>query len=171
MESMGKGGQSEMMLRFDDAAQIIKQHDIVYALMDPSLGDDNYFSLAREDFSLQVPCPFLENDSCSIHPNRPVACQDYNVTSPPSWCSDPCMHDIEKVSMPFPLSIFLARFTAELTGWKLHFIPMALVPEWVSENIAIKNRQWPGRDLFQRFLSLIGSGPPAAGERKESPDQ
>ena len=170
MESMSKGEQSEMMHRFDNAAQIIKQHDIVDALMDPSLDDDHYLPVARKYFSLQVPCPFLENDSCGIHPNRPVACRDYNVTSPPSWCSDPVMHDIEKVSMPFPLSIFLARFTAELTGCKLHFFPLALVPEWVSENIAIKNRQWPGVDLFQRFMSLIGSGPSSAGEEKESPE-
>ena len=33
-------------------------------------------------FALGVPCPFLEEESCSIHPDRPLVCREYLVTSP-----------------------------------------------------------------------------------------
>ena len=38
-------------------------------------------------FRQGVPCPFLEEESCSIHPVRPLVCREYLVTSPPSACA------------------------------------------------------------------------------------
>jgi len=44
-----------------------------------------------------IPCPFLEEESCSIHESRPLACREYLVTSPPENCSNPSAATIEKV--------------------------------------------------------------------------
>lgn len=38
-------------------------------------------------FRQGVPCPFLEEESCSIHAVRPLVCREYLVTSPPSACA------------------------------------------------------------------------------------
>jgi Fe-S-cluster containining protein len=41
---------------------------------------DRELSLAY--FALGIACPFLEDESCSIHPVRPLVCREYLVTSP-----------------------------------------------------------------------------------------
>ena len=40
-------------------------------------------------FRLGIACPFLEDESCSIHSDRPLSCREYLVTSPPDACADP----------------------------------------------------------------------------------
>ena len=40
-------------------------------------------SIGMDYFRLGIACPFLEDESCSIHPDRPIACREYLVTSPP----------------------------------------------------------------------------------------
>jgi hypothetical protein len=102
-----------------------------------------------------MPCPFLIDESCSIHAHRPVVCREYNVTSPPELCTDPIRNPIIRVPLPQPLSTPLARLTAELTGTKTRLIPLSLVPLWVSENQDLRRANWPGLDLFKRFLQLL----------------
>jgi Fe-S-cluster containining protein len=34
-----------------------------------------------------IPCPFLNESSCSIHYARPFTCAAHFVTTPPEWCS------------------------------------------------------------------------------------
>jgi Fe-S-cluster containining protein len=43
--------------------------------------------LANAYFGVGVACPFLENENCSIHPDRPLACREYLVTSAPALCA------------------------------------------------------------------------------------
>lgn len=56
-------------------------------------------TLALEYFHDNIPCPFLDAGSCSIHPDRPIACREYLVTSPAENCSDPTAATIDKVHM------------------------------------------------------------------------
>ncbi len=44
---------------------------------------------ARRYFHLGIACPFLEDESCSIHADRPISCREYLVTSPAVNCADP----------------------------------------------------------------------------------
>ncbi len=46
-----------------------------------------------------IPCPFLENESCSIHESRPLSCREYLVTSPAENCADPTVDTIAKVPL------------------------------------------------------------------------
>jgi Fe-S-cluster containining protein len=48
-------------------------------------------------FHQGIPCPFLESESCSIHPVRPLICREYLVTSPAKNCEDPTAETIQKV--------------------------------------------------------------------------
>lgn len=48
-------------------------------------------------FQQGVPCPFLEDESCSVHESRPLACREYLVTSPAKNCANPSAATIEKV--------------------------------------------------------------------------
>jgi Fe-S-cluster containining protein len=46
-----------------------------------------------------VACPFLENESCTIHESRPLACREYLVTSSPANCADPVIGSAEPVPL------------------------------------------------------------------------
>ena len=71
--------------------------------------------LGRAYFQQGIACPFLEDESCSIHPDRPMACREYLVTSPAENCRTPRADNIEKVTLeadPLP-----ALVQVEAGGW------------------------------------------------------
>lgn len=56
-------------------------------------------SVVLSYFREGVPCPFLEDESCSIHLNRPVACREYLVTTPAVNCSTPSAETVNVVDL------------------------------------------------------------------------
>ena len=144
--------RSACLDRFDEIVRVLDEEGMIEELLDPPQTDRPALPIAKRYFALRLACPFLIDESCSIHAHRPVACRDYNVTSPAEWCGNPYQNDIAKVPMPLPLSVPLARLTASLTGRKACLIPLTLVPRWVSEHAEQRNLRWPGTELFDRFL-------------------
>jgi Fe-S-cluster containining protein len=72
-------------------------------------------ALGKAYFQQGIACPFLESESCSIHPDRPMACREYLVTSPAENCRTPRADNIEKVVLeadPLP-----ALVQVEAGGW------------------------------------------------------
>ena len=66
-------------------------------------------ALIREYFAAGIACPFLEDESCSIHPDRPVACREYLVTSPAENCSVLSPTNIARVEFALKPSKALQR--------------------------------------------------------------
>lgn len=60
-----------------------------------------------------IPCPFLENESCSIHPHRPVACREYLVTSPAANCAKPTAETIDPLNLWIKPSKALTRLGSD----------------------------------------------------------
>lgn len=52
----------------------------------------------RAYFALGIPCPFLVDDSCGIHPARPLACREYVVASDPTHCATRADGQIVRIS-------------------------------------------------------------------------
>lgn len=78
-------------------------------LLDPILdqGASNREQLAELGlgyFHAGVACPFLEDESCSIHQDRPLACREYLVSSPAANCSNPSPETIARVKLPGSVS-------------------------------------------------------------------
>ena len=65
----------------------------------PEIAEKALESAVLEYFHQGVPCPFLENESCSIHQVRPLVCREYLVTSPAENCSEPSAENISKVPL------------------------------------------------------------------------
>src|ERR1043165_3190392 len=51
-----------------------------------------------------IPCPFLEEESCSIHADRPITCREYLVTSPSEQCSNPIATMLDRVPLPMTVT-------------------------------------------------------------------
>ena len=77
-------------------------------------------------FGLGVACPFLEDESCGIHENRPLVCREYQVTSPSAVCSRLYREPVERVEMTVRVSHALAHATAKIAGVSVAMIPLMM---------------------------------------------
>lgn len=97
-------------------------------------------------FALGVPCPFLEEESCSIHPDRPLVCREYLVTSPAELCAGPAQDGVSPVPVP-KLSLAARRLQDEGDDW----FPLAMLMAWGRTRPGGGKRR-PGTEWAQRFL-------------------
>ncbi|MBN2036354.1 MAG: YkgJ family cysteine cluster protein [Chitinispirillaceae bacterium] len=112
-------------------------------------------SIARAYFALRRPCPFLVHDSCSIHPWRPIACREYNVTSPPALCADPFSNSIASIRLHRRISAGLTKFCAETAGLPPGLVPMPLLFDYYETYRETAEKTWPGVELFDRVLEYV----------------
>jgi len=101
---------------------------------------------SRRYFRVGVPCPFLENESCSIYAERPSVCREYHVTSPPSLCAS-LGPGLEPAPWPVRMGSVLVRLTNERLGRADDLVPLVLALEWARGNLAAFDHQADGAEL------------------------
>ena len=106
--------------------------------------------LSTRYFALGVPCPFLEEESCSIHPERPLVCREYLVTSPAELCAGPRQEGVTPVPVP-KVSMAARGLQDEGDEW----FPLALLMRWARTR-PHDGAQRPGTEWVQRFLRRLG---------------
>jgi Fe-S-cluster containining protein len=131
LEALPEPRRSAVRDRFAEAVRRLDQAGLLETLRRPEdIAADDRLPLGIAYFRLGIPCPFLEQESCSIHADRPMACREYLVTSPAANCANPTRDNIEGVSMPVRLSGALARFTEAVGAGSATWVPLILAPEW-----------------------------------------
>ncbi|MGD9629307.1 MAG: YkgJ family cysteine cluster protein [Pyrinomonadaceae bacterium] len=152
--------QSEVRARFDAAARHFKsigwydrfsEHQAKAPDMEPDAARREGVKLVLEYFHEGVPCPFLEDESCSIHPDRPVVCREYLVTTPSENCADPTPESIDGVELLIKPSKALKRLNRN-KGIESHGMPILTraleLAEMYPENFESKpGPEWV-KDLF-----------------------
>ena len=113
-----------------------------------SLPPDQLAQLDRDYFSQQLPCPFLEDRACSIHPHRPLACREFLVTSNPKHCADPASGHIHQVQLGAKLS--LALLATDQNPW----LPLILALDHAAKNPECPAPLPPADDLLHLLNSL-----------------
>ena len=73
------------------------------------IGKEERTPLALSYFRLGIPCPFLEEESCSIHPDRPLSCREYLVTSAPIHCAEQAPDKVQGVRLDAMVSLVLRQ--------------------------------------------------------------
>jgi len=107
--------------------------------------------LSTAYFALGVPCPFLEDESCSIHPERPLVCREYLVTSPAALCAGPKQEGVTPVAVP-KVSMAARRLQDEKDDW----FPLAMLMAWARTRSRKVERR-TGPEWVQRFLKGLSS--------------
>lgn len=131
------------------------------------LSDAEYTALAAAYFGQQIPCPFLEDESCSIYEERPITCREYLVTSPPEHCAAPTPETIRRVRLPLRVFNALARWQVPPSAHFLErWVPLILAPVWAKSHPDDPPPR-PGPALLEELLGLIndqleGADPPAS---------
>ncbi len=113
VESMPEPRRSTIRQRFADAIEKVKAAGMIDRI-DGSNERDKDTGVAY--FRLGIPCPFLEDESCSIYHDRPVVCREYLVTSPPENCAALVPGKIAGVPLPAQPMRALMRLEAD-RGW------------------------------------------------------
>jgi Fe-S-cluster containining protein len=113
--------------------------------------------LSTAYFALGIACPFLEEESCSIHAGRPLVCREYLVTSPAALCAGPAQEGVTPV--PVPKTSLAARGLDEERAeidTSARWFPLALLLEWSKERPRRPPARRPGPEWIERFLKRVG---------------
>jgi len=163
VEAMPEPRRGTIKARFADATRRLKDSGLYGALQDPGrLSLKQRQRLGLDYFSLGIACPFLEDESCSIHLDRPLSCREYLVTSPAERCSTPEI-GVDPVPVPM-MSHTLQRIG---TGDDRRWIPLSLALDWAADNpdnLPLRS----GPDWVQDILSRVGKGAPAEESEPEA---
>ncbi|MFI4974318.1 MAG: YkgJ family cysteine cluster protein [Caulobacterales bacterium] len=129
VEAMPEPRRSQVRARFEAALSALAPTGLLERALDPAQGEAHQLGMTY--FAQGVACPFLEDEACSIHPDRPLACREYLVTSPARNCQAPDSASIEKVRLAGDPSVALLKAGRADTqnGW----LPLVLALRFVAE--------------------------------------
>lgn len=160
VDSLPEPRRTAVRARFADARRRLDDAGLLAPLLDERR--PFWSKPERADFGLNyfrqgIPCPFLEDESCSIHPERPITCREYLVTSDPKHCAEPGSKQIEGIRLPTHVWAALAEQSdtpspPEMPAW----VPLVLAPEWAGSH-PDEPAPRPGPELFTAFLDAIAS--------------
>jgi Fe-S-cluster containining protein len=157
VESFSEPKRSELVERFADGCRRLAKAGWFEKLdLIPGTGPEERKKVIGEYFSEGVACPFLEEESCSIHERRPLACREHLVTSPPEFCRTPLSEEIKGVDLPVkPSEALRAVNTTGNLGRAVNFVPMILALEWAArykEDRTEKTGEGWMAEFFSRLL-------------------
>lgn len=156
--SMPEERRGEVLARFESAMDRLRESGLL-AVMRGSADPDSEVSrkLAYRYFDLGIPCPFLEEESCSIHEDRPLRCREYLVTSPASMCADVENQPVEVVPVFNRPSEALAAIGRGDQNLSPGFIALVQAIEWVKAHERLEDPV-DGPVILQSFLRTLTGG-------------
>lgn len=162
--------RTEIRARFAEARRRLDEMGLLDRLLHPEgWGAGEVGPLGLGYFHLGIPCPFLEDESCSIHRDRPIACREFLVTSPAENCARPTADNVQRVPLPLRVWTALARFdevepSPRITRW----VPLILAPEW-AEAHPDEPPARPGPTLLRELFDHLTKTGRALAEPAPSP--
>jgi Fe-S-cluster containining protein len=156
IRTLPESRQQELARRFHDAFLKLADAGIIDRMAKKGwLTEGDAAARLILDYLYQrIPCPFLEDERCSIYPIRPLICREHLVTSAPQHCVDPAKLQVAPVYLPLNLSEILNVIGAEVEqgdspGW----IPLIFLFAWMEGGArpgeAISG---PGRQVLYEFV-------------------
>ena len=117
--------------------------------------DDQLEPLNRDYYALRHPCPFLENEMCSIYEARPAACRELLVTSPAALCDNLVENPVTALPVPVRIGTLLGLLWANLTDSAPRLIPLPLALDWARQHRNQAARTWTGSHLIDQMLDKM----------------
>lgn len=156
MEGMPEPRRSQIRQRFAEARDKLQATGLLEPLLNRADWPLDFMEKFGLDYFRQgVPCPFLEEESCSIYLDRPLTCREYLVTSPAACCSQPTRATVETVKIPMKVWPALARFhKSAVDSPFIRWVPLILAPEWADSHPEDLSTR-PGVDMLREFLENL----------------
>ena len=153
---MPEARKTAVLARFEDAKQRIGAAGLLERLRFPeSIVGDEFKKFGLNYFHQGVACPFLEEESCSIHQERPLVCREYLVVSPPENCARQTNEPVQVLSMPAEVSMAARRLGRGADGLPVdHWVPLILALDWADAHGEEPSR--PGPEIVKEiFAGLV----------------
>lgn len=149
-----------IMARVAQARARLEQADLWVRLVelaeaDRPLTDEDFEPVNRDYYALRLPCPFLEDEMCTIYEDRPAACRELLVTTPAELCDDLAHNPVKPIPVSVRVSTVLGFLWAELTGGAARLIPLPLALDWAARHQAENRRTWRGAELLDKALDKV----------------
>jgi Fe-S-cluster containining protein len=170
--TLPKERQAELEERFQKSLIKLKEAGVLDKIMDQKWGTDekSFIQMAVDYFHAGVPCPFLEDESCGIHPIRPLICREYLVTSPAELCQDPSINQISAIHLPLMPSQALYKIGQELTRDTRGWMPLIFLLAWAKRGVKPGDYySGTGQEVLRTFMEHLTTEPPATGATMMQP--
>ncbi len=160
VESLPAEQRERIVARFAQTKSLLSSHGLweqLSALCEPIQDSDEgtLETVNRRYYGIQVPCPFLEEELCTIYEHRPAACRELVVTTPAEHCADLTNRPVEAIAAPLRMSTVLGLLWQELTEVPARLIPLPLALEWAEQYQHETQLTWKGVDLVDRALDKV----------------
>jgi hypothetical protein len=134
VDAMPEPRRTEIRERFAEGLRRLAEAGLLDRLRAPDRSpDDTVRKVGLEYFHRGIPCPFLEDESCSIYPDRPLACREYLVTSPAEHCRNPTADTVQLLGIPAKVSTAVICLSPPRPGSTLiPYVPLILALEWTA---------------------------------------
>lgn len=109
-----------------------------------------HFKLVVEYFHLGIPCPFLEDEACSIHPDRPLICREYLVVSSETHCANLDRPKIKRLAAP-QTSTALHVMDAAHHPDNYNVFPLVVLLDWLR-----RHDEEPERRSAEEWIGVFG---------------
>ncbi len=158
IENLPETRQAIIRKRFAKAVHRLRESGAMDKAMNyHQLSKEETIAMAKEYFELGIACPFLENESCSIHPFRPLICREYLVISSPSHCAKLEGEKIKRLQLPVSVAKTFSAMDGVHTKGENQYIPLIMALEWTEEYTDDLELR-PGPKWVQNFFQdLSGS--------------
>jgi Fe-S-cluster containining protein len=156
VEAMPAERRTTIKNRFAAALEKLEQAGMLEILREP----ENFYNTTVKEiginyFQLGIPCPFLEEESCSIHPDRPLACREYLVTSPAENCVSPTADKINQTTLPAKVSNAVVLLSQVKEGARfIPYVPMILALDF-AQNTPDEMTAESGESILKKVFSNL----------------
>jgi Fe-S-cluster containining protein len=155
IESLPEPRRSEIRMRFAEAHRKLDQAGLLDKLLRPETVSAELRAIGMEYFKLSIACPFLEAESCSIHPDRPIACREYLVTSPAEECAAPTPEKVACVPMAAKVSSAVADLGVQEETRFARWVALVVAPEWTDSH-AEEDARKTGPEILKELFERLG---------------
>ena len=157
LEQMPEPLRSRVKARFADARRRLEAEapQLTSRLLYPNdYPGEPPAPIAHAYFRLGIACPFLEDEGCSVYNDRPVACRQHVVTSPPEHCAELSerVRPVDVVGGPaFPWMPATERTPG---GRFVEYLALVLAPDFVADH-PDEPAPRPGTEWLREFLARM----------------
>jgi Fe-S-cluster containining protein len=160
IEHLPKDRQTVLCQKIADSKTALASHgllDRLQAVADATtpIPDEELEPLNQAYYALRHPCPFLENEICSIYEARPAACRELLVTSPAELCDNLAENPVKPIPVSVRIGTVLGLLWASITNSSPRLIPLPLALDWAAQHRGEGARSWAGSQLIDQMLDKM----------------
>jgi len=157
VEQLPTDRRTRLLTRLNDTKDRLKRENLWDQLHDVAeasrpMPDDELDPINRAYYALRIPCPYLEDEMCSIYEARPAACRELLVTSPAELCQDLVQNPVTPLPVSMRIGSILGLVWGTLTSSPPRLIPLPMALEWAERHVEESRQTWPGSSLLDQVL-------------------